>query len=243
MNSARRRMGGDYAGTGKRTHYPISIPGGVYKIYESYDSSQISNREKVRRGRGRERGRTEGWPWSVKVAAAGALAPTHSRAPAKSEIKPRLFPQNTKITIIPLIPVGTEVAASRTARLTPVSPVSQAKKSHPSSRSFRLHRISARQDDATGSFCHRNQGNHTMDSLAPARSALAGLWLRAMELPLLPSVSHDRDCRCRDLQTFLRFASGSSHKICSVINRTIGTHRRDACATTTRPGTLTSIVP
>ena len=51
------------------------------------------------------------------------------------------------------------------------------------------------------------------DSLAPARSALAGLWLRPMEFPLLPSVSHDRDCRCRDLQTFRRFPSGSSRKL------------------------------
>ncbi len=49
-----------------------------------------------------------------------------------------------------------------------------------------------------------------MDSLAPARSALAGLRLRPMELPLLPSVSHDQDCRCRDLQTFRRLPGGSS---------------------------------
>ena len=48
------------------------------------------------------------------------------------------------------------------------------------------------------------------DSLAPARSALAGLWLCPMELPLLPSVSHDWDCRYRDKQTFRRFPSGSS---------------------------------
>ena len=31
-----------------------------------------------------------------------------------------------------------------------------------------------------------------------------------MELPLLPVVSHDWVCRCRGLQTFHRFPSGSS---------------------------------
>ena len=51
-----------------------------------------------------------------------------------------------------------------------------------------------------------------VDSLAPTRSALAGLRLRPMELPLLPSVSHDQDCRCRDLQTFRRLPGGSSRK-------------------------------
>jgi hypothetical protein len=55
-----------------------------------------------------------------------------------------------------------------------------------------------------------------MDSLAPARSALAGLWLRPMELPLLPSVSHVRNRRFRDMQTIRCFPSGSSHKICNV---------------------------
>ncbi len=48
------------------------------------------------------------------------------------------------------------------------------------------------------------------DSLAAARSALAGLWLRPMELPLLLLVSRNRICRFRDMQTFRRFPSGSS---------------------------------
>jgi hypothetical protein len=65
--------------------------------------------------------------------------------------------------------------------------------------------------DARGSY--ENYDSYdipVMNSLAPARSALAGLWLRQMEPPLLPSVSHDRDCRCRDMQTFRLFPSGSS---------------------------------
>ena len=52
----------------------------------------------------------------------------------------------------------------------------------------------------------RYVGRRVVDSFAPARSALAGLWLRPMELPLLPSVSHHQDCRFRDMQTFRRWA-------------------------------------
>jgi hypothetical protein len=43
----------------------------------------------------------------------------------------------------------------------------------------------------------RDHGNHIMDSLAPAHSALAGLWLRRIPFAVIPS--------------------GSSHKICNVI--------------------------
>lgn len=45
-----------------------------------------------------------------------------------------------------------------------------------------------------------------------AQSARAGLWLRPHEFPLLPSVSHDWDCRYRDMQTFRHLPSSSSRE-------------------------------
>ena len=42
-------------------------------------------------------------------------------------------------------------------------------KSHPSLRSFRLHRISARQNDATGPFCCRNRGKYVPHKICSVR--------------------------------------------------------------------------
>jgi len=47
-----------------------------------------------------------------------------------------------------------------------------------------------------------------MDSLAPARPALVGLWLRRVELPFLPSESPSFKSRSRGLQAFRRFRVG-----------------------------------
>ena len=55
-------------------------------------------------------------------------------------------------------------------------------------------------------FCRK----HAMDSLAPARSALAGLWLRP--------------------HSFHRLPSGSSHMICSVISVVVAKWKRAGCA-------------
>jgi hypothetical protein len=52
-----------------------------------------------------------------------------------------------------------------------------------------------------------------LDSLAPARSALAGLRLRPNGTPVLAKCLPSWKCRFRDKQTFRRFPSGSNHKI------------------------------
>ena len=61
----------------------------------------------------------------------------------------------------------------------------------------------------------KNHGR-VVDSLAPARSALAGLHLRSNGAPALAKCFPGLDGRCRDMQTFRRFPSGSSHNVHNV---------------------------
>jgi len=88
------------------------------------------------------------------------------------------------------------------------------------------------------------------DSLAPARSALAGLWLNPNGAPAL---ANGFPCftirRFRDQQTFRRFPNGSSAVVTTVAKRGTGIlpvavsetdaaqgeHRLEACATLITP--------